>query len=273
MCQNWAIFYEKGKLNLIICGGKLEMNFVNKTVIVTGAGNGIGRGVAIAYGKQGARVVVAEIDESSGMQTTARIKETGGDAHFVKTDVRVETDIIQLMETAVSVYGSIDILINNAGKGLFKSVFEVSVAEWDDIIQTNLRSVFLCSREAAKHMQKNETGGSIVNLASTRAVMSEPNSEGYAATKGGIVAITHALAASLSEYRITVNAISPGWIHTGDETQLTLADHEQHFSKRVGNPGDIARACQYLTAPENNFVTGINLVVDGGMTRKMMYVE
>lgn len=103
--------------------------------------------------------------------------------------------------------------------------------------------------------------------------MSEPNSEGYAATKGGIVAITHALAASLSNDRITVNAISPGWIHTGDYSQLTTIDHDQHFSKRVGTPEDIARACLYLTAKENDFVTGINLVVDGGMTRKMIYEE
>ncbi|MFL6561908.1 MAG: SDR family oxidoreductase, partial [Bacillus sp. (in: firmicutes)] len=99
------------------------------------------------------------------------------------------------------------------------------------------------------------------------------NSEAYAASKGGIAAITHALAASLSEDRITVNAISPGWIHTGDDSQLTEADRDQHFSKRVGSPSDIARACLYLTAKENDFVTGINLVVDGGMTRKMIYEE
>jgi len=103
--------------------------------------------------------------------------------------------------------------------------------------------------------------------------MSEPHSEAYAASKGGIVALTHALAASLSESRITVNAISPCWIETRNYEKLTRADHEQHFSKRVGKPSDIARACLYLTAKENNFVTGINLVVDGGMTRKMIYEE
>lgn len=122
-------------------------------------------------------------------------------------------------------------------------------------------------------MRENQEGGAIVNIASTRALMSEPNSEGYAATKGGIVAITHALASSLSNDKITVNAISPGWIHTGDYTQLTDIDHSQHFSKRVGKPDDIARACLYLTARENNFVTGANLVVDGGMTKKMIYEE
>jgi NAD(P)-dependent dehydrogenase (short-subunit alcohol dehydrogenase family) len=249
------------------------MTFTNKVVIVTGAANGIGRGIASAYAEKGATVLLADVEEAKGKQTESALKQTGGEVLFVKTDVRSESDIINLMETAKRTYGRIDVLINNAGKGLFKSVYEVTVEEWDDIIHTNLRSVFLCSREAAKFMRDNEEGGTIVNIASTRAIMSEPNSEGYAATKGGICAITHALAASLSEDRITVNAISPGWIHTGDYSQLTPIDHEQHFSKRVGKPDDIARACLYLSAKENDFVTGINLVIDGGMTRKMIYEE
>lgn len=249
------------------------MNFINQVVVVTGAAKGIGRGIAAAYVENGAKVVIADVDEAAGIQTEAELKQMGADILFVKTDVKKEDDIINLMETAKKTYGRIDVLINNAGKGLFKSLYEVTVEEWEDIIQTNLRSVFLCSREAAKYMRENQEGGAIVNIASTRAIMSEPNSEGYAATKGGIVAITHALASSLSNDRITVNVISPGWIHTGDYSQLTETDHNQHFSKRVGRPDDIARACLYLTARENNFVTGINLVVDGGMTKKMIYEE
>jgi len=249
------------------------MNFMNKVVIVTGAANGIGRGIAAAYTENGAKVVIADVDEAAGIQTESEFIQMGSEILFVKTDVKKEDDIVNLMKTAKKIYGRIDVLINNAGKGLFKSLYEVTVEEWDDIIQTNLRSVFLCSREGAKYMRENQEGGAIVNIASTRALMSEPNSEGYAATKGGIVAITHALASSLSNDRITVNAISPGWIHTGDYSQLTDIDHNQHFSKRVGKPDDIARACLYLTARENNFVTGINLVVDGGMTKKMIYEE
>jgi NAD(P)-dependent dehydrogenase (short-subunit alcohol dehydrogenase family) len=249
------------------------VDFSNKTVIITGAGNGIGKGIALHYVEKGANVVIADIDEQAGTQTIASIKEQGGEAIFVQTDVRLETDIVRLMEVANQTYGQIDILINNAGKSLFKSPYDISIEEWDDMINTNLRSVFLGSREAAKYMRHNKEGGSIVNIASTRALMSEPNSESYAATKGGIVAITHALAASLSEDMITVNAISPGWIETGDYAKLSKNDHEQHLSKRVGKPDDIARACLYLTAKENNFVTGINHVVDGGMTRKMMYEE
>jgi NAD(P)-dependent dehydrogenase (short-subunit alcohol dehydrogenase family) len=249
------------------------MNFINKVVVITGAAKGIGRGIAAAYAENGAKVVIADVDETAGKQTVSELKQMGADILFVKTDVKKEDDIINLMETAKKTYGRIDVLINNAGKGLFKSLYEVTIEEWDDIIQTNLRSVFLCSREAAKVMRENQEGGAIVNIASTRALMSEPNSEGYAATKGGIVAISHALASSLSNDKITVNAISPGWIHTGDYSQLTDIDHNQHFSKRVGKPDDIARACLYLTAGENNFVTGINLVVDGGMTKKMIYEE
>jgi hypothetical protein len=249
------------------------MDFINKVVIVTGAASGIGLGVAKAYAEKGAKVIIADVDEKLGNQAAKQMVNHSSEVLFVHTDVRKEVDIIDLMKVAQNTYGRIDIVINNAGKGLFKSPYEVTIGEWDDIVNTNLRSVFLCSREAAKYMRENDDGGSIVNIASTRAIMSEPNSEGYAATKGGIVAITHALAASLSEDRITVNAISPGWIHTGDDSQLTAIDHEQHLSKRVGKPSDIARACLYLSAKGNNFVTGINLVVDGGMTKKMMYEE
>ncbi|HHV44065.1 MAG TPA: glucose 1-dehydrogenase [Firmicutes bacterium] len=249
------------------------MSFLNKTVVVTGAGSGIGRRIALVYAEEGANVVIADINPAGGAQTVAMIKEKGGEALFVQTDVRSPSEIIRLMEAAYETYGRIDILINNAGKSIAKSPYELSVEEWDDVINTNLRSVFLASREAAKYMRRNQEGGSIVNIASTRAIMSEPNSEAYAASKGGILAVTHALAASLGRDGITVNAISPGWIETGDYGKLRRIDHEQHLSRRVGKPEDIARACLYLTAKENDFVTGINLVIDGGMTRKMIYED
>lgn len=249
------------------------MDFSNKTVIITGAANGIGKGIALLYAKKGANVVIADIDEKNGEETATIIKEQGGSAIFIKADVRKERDVVHLMEVAFQTFGKINILINNAGKGLFKSPYDLTLEEWDDLINTNLRSVFLCSREAAKYMRQNEDGGSIVNIASTRAIMSEPNSEAYAASKGGIVALTHALAASFSRDKISVNCISPGWIETGDYSKLRPIDHEQHLSGRVGKPDDIARACIFLTDKENDFITGVNLIVDGGMTRKMIYVE
>ncbi|MGD6778731.1 SDR family NAD(P)-dependent oxidoreductase [Sutcliffiella horikoshii] len=241
------------------------MNFKKQTVIITGAANGIGKGIAMAYINAGANVVLADLDEKAG-QTLQQ--ELGEKALFVKTDVRKEEDIQHLITKTMEHFHQIDILINNAGVSRFTPLHDLTVEAWDDVINTNLRSVFISSKEASKYMKN---GGSIVNIASTRAAMSEPNSEAYAATKGGIVALTHALAASLSEQNITVNAISPGWIQNENYEELRDKDHAQHLSNRVGKPEDIAKACLYLTDSENNFVNGENITVDGGMTRKMIY--
>ncbi len=244
--------------------------FQNKTVIITGAAQGIGRSVATYFANAGANVIIADIMTEMAIQFVNALTSQGHSAIFIETDVRSEENVIQTIHQTVQHFGGIDILVNNAGKGKWISPLELSLDDWDDIINTNLRSVFLCSREAAKYMGN---GGAIINLASTRAFMSEPHSESYAASKGGIVALTHALASSFSELNITVNCISPGWIETGDYDALKEADHTQHFSNRVGKPEDIARACLYLANPENNFITGTNLTIDGGMTKKMIYEE
>jgi NAD(P)-dependent dehydrogenase (short-subunit alcohol dehydrogenase family) len=173
----------------------------------------------------------------------------------------------------VAEFGAVDVLINNAGFARFKSPYELTVAEWDDMLNTHLRGMFLCAREAAKPMRDSGRGGAIVNVASTRARMSEPGAEAYAAAKGGIVALTHALAVSLGPDRIRVNCVSPGWIETSSYDALRAVDHAQHPTGRVGKPEDVALACLYLTDPANDFVTGVDLVVDGGMTRKMIYAE
>lgn len=247
-------------------------NFQDHVVIVTGAAQGIGRTIAKHYAAAGAKVVLADCNEEKLAETEKRIRESGGRVLSVPVDVRKEEDVIRLVNKTEEQFGSIHILINNAGISRWKSPYELTVEEWEDVIHTNLRSVFLCSREAAKVMRKSSRGA-IVNIASTRALMSEPNSEAYAASKAGIVGLTHAMAISLAKDKIRVNAISPGWIETGEYETLRPADHEQHPAGRVGKPEDIARACFYLTDPDNDFVTGINLVVDGGMTRKMIYEE
>ncbi|KEZ50432.1 SDR family NAD(P)-dependent oxidoreductase [Metabacillus indicus] len=240
---------------------------MSRTVIITGGANGIGEELVRQYAEKGDAVFLADVDAEKGNTIAGRSENI----HFVQTDVRRMEDIQKLIQSAASKTGKIDILINNAGVSRFKPFYELTIEDWDDVLNTNLRSIFLASQEAARVMKKNKAGGFIVNIASTRAQMSEPNSEAYAATKGGIVAITHALAASLGDDRIKVNCISPGWIETKEYDQLRSVDHEQHLSKRVGKPADIAKACFYLTDPENDFVTGTNLVVDGGMTRKMIY--
>lgn len=249
------------------------MNFTEHVIIVTGASNGIGRAIALGYAERGGTVVIADIDESNALPIINHIHDHGGKALFVKTNVNSEDDIVRLVETTVEAFGAIDIIINNAGISKFKPLSELTIDEWDEVINTNLRSVFLLSREATTYMKKNKNGGSIINIASTRALMSEAHSEAYAASKGGMVAITHALAASLSEDRIRVNAISPGWIETGDYSDLRAVDHKQHFSQRVGKPNDVLKACLYLTSEDNDFITGTNLIIDGGMTRKMIYEE
>lgn len=249
------------------------MNYLHKTVIVTGAGHGIGRAIAEAYASEGASVIIAELDESTGGMAAAEICSQGGTAEFVACDVSKEEDIIALVAHAAAKYGTVDILINNAGiaNPHTSTLYELSVEEWDKVLNTNARSVFLATREAAKVMRNNPQGGAVVNLSSTRSLMSEPNTEAYAASKGAIAALTHAMAVTLGEDGITVNCISPGWIETGDYAELREIDHSQHPSGRVGRPEDIARACLYLTAPDNNFVTGAQLIIDGGMTRKMIY--
>ena len=247
--------------------------FKDSVVIVTGGAQGIGKGIVLAYARNNANVVIADTNDDLGQQLEKDMLAHGLPALFVKTDVTKEQDIVYLMQHTVEQFGTINILINNAGKFQHKSPYDVTFGEWNYLLQTNLTSAFFCAREAAKVMRNNIRGGAIVSLASTRAEMSEPYTEAYAATKGGIVALTHALARSLGPDRITVNCISPGWIETGNYGALRPIDHTQHLSGRVGVPEDIAQACFYLTNPNNNFVTGINLTVDGGMTKKMIYED
>ncbi|WP_341279548.1 glucose 1-dehydrogenase [Paenibacillus sp. FSL H8-0537] len=248
------------------------MDYSGKIVLVTGAARGIGFAVAEAYTRQGAFVIAADRDSEGAKKAALRIQEQGGKAAAYTIDLAQPAAIEAMFAFISETYGGLDVLINNAGYAVWKSPYDLEVEEWDALLHTNLRGTFLCAREAAKLM-RGTGGGAIVNMASTRALMSEPNTEAYAASKGGIVALTHALAVSFGPDRIRVNAISPGWIETGDYEALRPEDHSQHPSMRVGKPEDIAKACFYLTDPGNDFVNGINLVVDGGMTRKMIYEE
>lgn len=242
----------------------------NKTAIVTGAANGIGRAIAAAYAENGFHVFIADIDIENGTKAQEEFRAQGNQASFIETDVSNPESLKKLVENVTDTSGKIDVLINNAGVSEFCPPEELSVERWNTILNTNLRSSFLLTRLAAVEMKKNG-GGSVVNIASTRAMMSEKNSEAYAASKGGLLALTHAMALSYADDKIRVNCISPGWIHTGDYEKLREVDHEQHPSGRVGKPDDIARACLFLTDSDNDFICGENLVIDGGMTRKMIY--
>ena len=240
------------------------------TAVITGGGNGIGKEIAVTFALNGYIVVVADRDDTSGEYAAREINSRGGKAIFHHVDISLPDEIPGLMKAAYDIAGRLDVLINNAGFGIWVSPDLLTLIEWDSVINTNLRGAFLCSREAAAGMRKSG-GGNIINIASTRALMSEPFSEAYAASKGGLIALTHALAASYSDYNIRVNCISPGWIETGDYTVLRDIDHKQHFSGRVGKPSDIAEACIFLV--KSGFINGENIIIDGGMTRKMIYEE
>lgn len=180
------------------------------------------------------------------------------------------------MQRIFLVWGDIDILINNAGISEFSPITETSVEDFDKILSVNLRPAFITSRLLAIHRKSQSTAnpfGRIINICSTRYLMSEPGSEGYAASKGGIYSLTHALALSLSEWHITVNSIAPGWIQNNHYEQLRPEDHTQHPSGRVGKPEDIARMCLFLSQEENDFINGENITIDGGITKKMIYTE
>lgn len=239
-----------------------------EAAIVTGGANGIGRETAVTFATLGVAVIIADRDRVKGEEVVAGIISRGGKAWFIECDVSKPDDIERLMSLSSELTDGIDILINNAGFGIWKKPDELQVEEWDAVINTNLRGAFLCSRGVIPLMRRRK-GAVIINIGSTRAFMSEPNSEAYAASKGGIISLTHALAASLAPEGIRVNCISPGWIETTNYNNLRRIDHTQHFSGRVGYPSDIAKACVFIA--ENEFIDGENIIIDGGMTRKMIY--
>ena len=188
-------------------------------------------------------------------------------------DLRSEAEIHQCFKKITEEYGEISVLINNGAISKFnKSVYEISVKEFDDVLTTNLRGAFICCKEFITQKQSGNYGR-IINIASTRFHQNEAGWEAYGASKGGIVSLTNSLCVSLSNTGITVNAISPGWIETGDYDSLTETDHKQHPSGRVGKPQDIVNACLFLCREENDFINGANLIIDGGMTKKMIYEE
>jgi NAD(P)-dependent dehydrogenase (short-subunit alcohol dehydrogenase family) len=243
--------------------------FSEKTVIVTGGAKGIGKAVAAAFAREGAYTVILDVNEEAGRFAVEEWNSAGWKTAFYLADAGNEEEIKSVFQNVVEERRQIDILINNAGVSFFKSIWDIEKKDWDEIMTTNAASVFFGSREASRYMP---SGSAIVNMCSTRQSMSEPNTELYSASKGAIFSLTHSLAVTLGEKGIRVNSISPGWIETGDTSELRPEDHSQHPAGRVGKPEDVAKACLYLTDPDNTFITGENIVIDGGMTRKMIYL-
>ncbi len=247
-------------------------------VMVTGGAQGIGRAIAYMFGQRGALVSFADISEDAGAEALQHLNNEGVTAIFERVDTSQPAAVARWMARTVSELGPPTVLINNAGINANGPFLELTAEDFDRVLAVNVRGAMLCAQAAAKEMVNANSGGSIINIASTRAFMSEPNTEAYSASKGAIIALTHAMAMSLGPYRIRVNAISPGWIEVGDwqfserahKPAHSREDNAQHPIGRVGRPEDIAQACVYL-AHHADFMTGQNLMIDGGMTIKMIY--
>ncbi len=237
--------------------------------IVTGAARGIGRAITLRLLRDGWQVFAVDRD-SSGLEV---LGASGAAQHRLETiiaDVGSEPDLQAALGRVRDRTDRLHGLVCNAGIMIRKPLEAVSLAEWNQVLGVNLTGTFLLTRDAAPLLRASGRG-CIVTVASTRAHMSEPDTESYAASKGGLLALTHALSISLGP-RVRANCISPGWIDVAGEA-LSEQDHAQHPAGRVGSPEDIASLAAWLLGPESRFVTGAEFIVDGGMTRKMIYTE
>ncbi len=269
--------------------------FANRVVVITGGAGGIGRCLVETFARSGARVAYIDMDVAAGQALEALLADNGYDVFFFSGDIAEPAVLEHFAAKLAERYEGVDALVNNACLSRRGILSGCSAEDFQYVQQVGVTAPYLLS---SLLLAQFRSGASIVNIASTRAFQSQPDTESYSAAKGGILALTHALAVSLS-HRVRVNAVSPGWIDTTDwhgmpirlggnqahrdattsssgkvESQLpgiSPADPAQHPANRIGNPPDIARAVLFLCHPDNSFITGQNLTVDGGMTAQMVY--
>jgi meso-butanediol dehydrogenase/(S,S)-butanediol dehydrogenase/diacetyl reductase len=248
-----------------------------KSVIVTGAGSGIGEAIAVLFAQEGARVVVADLDVEGGQRTVERIVREGGEAIFVKVDVSRAAEVEQLVRTAVERYGRLDIICNNAGIGVAAVCHETSEADWDRTIAVDLKGVFLGCKYAISYMLA-QGGGVICNTSSVAGQVGVLNRAAYCAAKAGVLGLTKSIAVDYAEKGIRCNALLPGTVHSPWIGKILAQQPDPEGERRrmearqpigrMGTPEEIARAALYLCSDDSTFVTGTGLVIDGGLTAR-----
>ncbi len=242
-----------------------------KVALVTGASSGIGRASAIAFASAGAKVVVASRRLAESEETVRLIKETGGEAIFVKTDVSNAAEVEALVNKTVKTYGRLDCACNNAGIGGKPGLItdDISEEDWDRLVNVNLKGTWLCLKYEIRAMLK-QNSGAIVNVASIAGVVGIANIANYSATKGGVIALTRALAMDYAKEGIRINVVSPGFIETDMLTALSRDALAQlkamHPIGRIGKPEEVAETIVWLCSEATSFITGHNMIIDGGYT-------
>ncbi len=248
-----------------------------RTAIVTGGSSGIGRGICFKLAEEGADVVVADIKEEPFLDeqpTHEKINSDGGNAIFIQTDVSEEKSVQDMVYQSAERFGKIDILVNNAGIHHFGSVTDETVDGWEKLMDVNLKGMFLVSKHVLQHMINEDIDGDIVNIGSIAGLVGYGESAAYCASKGGIVEITREMALDYGHHSINVNAVDPGVIRTAMTKDMIEDEETRKYMEqnivlpRLGEPKDIAEAVSFLASDKSNFITGENLVVDGGWTAK-----
>jgi len=243
--------------------------FAGDTVLVTGSTRGIGEGVAKRFAREGASVVVTGRSEDDGAATVSDIEAAGGDATFVRADMRDPDDIAALVEATAEAYGGLDVLVNNAGVETNTGADEASIEDWEFVLETDFRAYWLCAKYAREHMD----GGAIVNVSSNHAFLTMPELFPYNAVKAGINGMTRAMALDFGP-SVRVNTVNPGWVaieRTTGEMDDSYREHLEsiHPVGRLGRPADVAGAVAFLASEDAAFLTGESLLVDGGRTAVM----
>ena len=250
----------------------------NKVAIVTGGASGLGKSSAKLLAREGAKIVVSDIDEEGGKKVVQQIKEDGGEAIFIKQDVAKEDEWKNVIETTLETYGKLHILANSAGIGLGGTVEDVTLEDWKNLIDINLNGTFLGTKYGIKGMRKTDEGGSIINFSSIEGLIGDPNLPAYNASKGGVTIFTKSAALHCAKqgYGIRINSIHPAYIWTpmvenflkaqGDVEEGKKQLESLHPIGHLGEPDDIGYGVVYLASDESKFMTGSELVIDGGYT-------